>query len=65
MKIHFFNNLILIIFLFLNIINVSFNQEISCGDLKDCKKCDSSEKSDICPSCEDEYFSFFIMSSMQ
>ena len=59
MKIHFFNNLILIIFFGLNIINVSFNQEISCGDLKDCKKCDSSEKSNLCPSCEDEYFSFF------
>ena len=59
MKIQFFNNFILIIFLFLNIINVSLTQSNSCGDLKDCYECSPSEKSDICPFCNDKYFSFF------
>ena len=59
MKIQFFNNPILIIFILLNIINASSDQINPCGDLKDCSPCDSTEKSDICPSCDGKYFSFF------
>ena len=47
MKIQFFNNPILIIFILLNIINASSDQINPCGDLKDCRPCNSTENSDF------------------
>ena len=61
MKVQYFIYLLFIIFIYLNIINISLCEEIQCGEntIKNCLKCDSSENSDTCSACEEKYFPFF------
>lgn len=61
MKVQYFIYLLFIIFIYLNIINISLCEEIQCGEntIKNCLKCDSSENSDTCSTCEEKYFPFF------
>ena len=55
MKDRLFKYSLLIIFLYLNIINISLEEALVCGDntINNCIECSSA---DTCSSCEDYYF---------